>query len=168
VPVLQDVLRRTTPQIVYAPSRVDFHPEHVRVARCLARAIAGLALHDVTVRVYQIQVPLTPVLANLVAPVQAVVPELVRAMQCYRTQLGNIERFLRMKRYGASFYGLTGLAEEFWQIDGHAYGRLHAASATDGTDDAFRGVRYRPFTDPLAYIRGLSARRRLRAPSASP
>lgn len=168
VPVLEDVLRQTTPQIVYAPSRVDFHPEHVRVARCLAQAIAGPGMDEVTVRMYQIQVPLTPVLANLVAPVQAVVPELVAAMQCYRTQLGSIERFLRMKRYGASCYGLTGLAEEFWQIDRDAYGRLHAERIGEGTDGAFRGVRYRPVTDPLAYLRGLGARRRLRALSTRP
>lgn len=165
VPALRDLLRKTTPQIVYAPSRVDFHPEHVRVARCLARAIAGPGSLDVSVRVYQIQVPLTPVLVNLVAPMQAVVPEVVVAMRCYRTQLGSIERFLRMKRYGASFYGLTGLAEEFWQIDRHAYGRIHAASEVDG---AFRGLRARPFTDPLAYLRGLGARRRMRALSATP
>jgi LmbE family N-acetylglucosaminyl deacetylase len=168
VPVLQDVLRQTMPQIVYAPSRLDFHPEHIRVGNCLARAMAGPELDDVTVRVYQIQVPLTPVLANLVAPMQAVLPELVAAMQCYRTQLGSIERLLRMKRYGASFYGLTGFAEEFWQIDRHAYGRLHAASANDGPHGSFRGVRYRPFTDPLSYLRGLGARRRLRALSTSP
>ena len=168
VPVLQDMLRQTTPQIVYAPSRIDFHPEHVRVGRCLAQAIAGPGLHDMTVRVYQIQVPLMPVLANVIAPMQAVVPELVGAMECYRTQLGSIKRFLRMKRYGASFYGLAGLAEEFWQIDRRAYGRLHAAHEGDRADEAFRGVRYLPFTDPLAYLRGLGARRRLRELSTSP
>jgi LmbE family N-acetylglucosaminyl deacetylase len=168
VPLLQDVLRRMMPQVVYAPSLIDFHPEHVRVGQCLARAVADPGLHDMTVRVYQIQVPLTPVLANLVAPMQAVVPELIKAMECYRTQLGSIKRFLRMKRYGASFYGLTGFAEEFWQIDRHASVRLHAAGAGERMDDAFRGVRYLPFTDPLAYLRGLGARRRLRELATSP
>ena len=168
VPLLQDVLRRMTPQVVYAPSRIDFHPEHVRVAHCLAQAIGGPGLHDLTVRIYQIQVPLTPALANLVAPMQAMVPQLVDAMECYRTQLGSIKRFLRMKRYGASLYGLAGFAEEFWQIDRHAYARVHGAGAGDRVEDAFRGVRYLPFTDPLAYLRGLGARRRLRELSTNP
>lgn len=168
VPLLQDLLRQTTPQIVYAPSRLDYHPEHIKVGHCLARALAGPELHDVMVRVYQIQVPLTAVLANLVTPMQDVLPELLEAMHCYRTQLGSIERLLRMKRYGASFYGLAGLAEEFWQVDRHAYGRLHAASANDGPHGSFRGVRYRPFTDPVSYLRGLGARRRLRALSMRP
>ena len=167
VPVLQNLLHETKPQIVYAPSRLDYHPEHIRVGNCLARAIASPEFDDVAVRVYPIQVPLTPVLANLVAPMQSVLPDLLGAMQCYRTQLGSIERLLRMKRYGASFYGLTGLAEEFWQVDRHAYGRLHAAAAKDGPYGAFRGIRYRPFTDPFSYLRGIGARRLLRALSTS-
>src|SRR6266699_4261133 len=104
VPALRELLRQTVPQIVYAPSLVDFHPEHIRVARCVARAITGPGSRDLTLRVYQIQVPLTPLLVNLVAPVQVVGQELVAAMRCYATQLGSIERCLRMKRYGASFY----------------------------------------------------------------
>lgn len=162
VPALQDVVRRTTPQIVYAPSRVDFHPEHVRVARCLARAIAGLGSRDLTVRIYQLHVPLTPVLVNRVAPVQSVANELAATMRCYRTQLGSIERCWRIKRYGAALYGLSGLAEEFWQMDGDAYDRLHQPSVGDAAKGTFRGVRARPFTDPLSYLRGLRARRGLR------
>jgi len=170
VPALRELLRQTVPQIVYAPSLVDFHPEHIRVARCVARAITGPGSRDLTLRVYQIQVPLTPLLVNLVAPVQVVGQELVAAMRCYATQLGSIERCLRMKRYGASFYHRIGreggLAEEFWQMDRHAYGRIHEALGVL-TDDGFRGVRALPFTDPLAYVRGLGARRVLRERGAS-
>jgi LmbE family N-acetylglucosaminyl deacetylase len=162
VPVLQDVLRKTSPQIVYAPSRVDFHPEHVRVARCLARAMTGLGSRDLTVRVYQLHVPLTPVLANGVAPVQAVADELAAAMRCYRTQFGSIERCWRMKRYGAVLYGLPGLAEEFWEMPAGAYDHLHQVFTGAAADGMFRGVRSWPFTDPLSYLRGLGARRGLR------
>jgi LmbE family N-acetylglucosaminyl deacetylase len=163
VPVLRDMLRQIAPRIVYAPSQVDFHPGHIRIAQCLAVAFDDPGVPDVTVRVYQIQVPLTPVLVNLVAPIHAVVPEVVEAMRCYRTQLGSIERLLRMKRYAGSFYGLPGLVEEFWQMDRYAYGRVHAASRDE---DAFRSLRHRPFTDPLAYLQGLDARRTLRGMAA--
>jgi N-acetylglucosamine malate deacetylase 1 len=159
---LQDVVRRTSPQVVYAPSRIDFHPEHIRVARCLARAIAGPGGRDLTVRIYQLQVPLTPLLVNRVSLVQSVADELAAAMRCYRTQLGSIERCWRIKRYAAAFYGLPGLAEEFWQMESDAYDRLHPGAAAAGADGAFRGVRSRPFTDPLSYLRGLGARRHLR------
>jgi N-acetylglucosamine malate deacetylase 1 len=159
VPALRDLLLQTAPDILYAPSCVDFHPEHVRVARCLAQASAGL--RDLRIRVYQIQVPLTPVLVNLVAPIESVAGQLLRAMRCYATQFGSIERCLRMKRYGGSFYGLGGPAEELWQIDANAYGRLHARDS--GANTAFRGLPARPFTDPFSYAQGLGARVRLRA-----
>ena len=159
VPALRDLLRQTAPDILYAPSCVDFHPEHVRVARCLAQASAGL--HELRIRVYQIQVPLTPVLVNLVTPIESVASELLRAMRYYATQFGSIERCFRMKRYGGSLYRVGGPAEELWQMDADAYGRVHAEDA--GGDGAFRGLRALPFTDPLSYARGLRARVRLRA-----
>jgi len=162
VSLLLDALRRTRPHVVYAPSCVDFHPEHISVARCLARAIAGLGSAGLIVRVYQLQVPLTPLLVNRVALVQSAGDQLAAAMRCYVTQMGSIERCWRMKRYAAAFYGLPGIVEEFWQMDSAAYARLHQAADPEPAAGAFRGVRSRPFTDPLSYLRGLGARRRLR------
>jgi LmbE family N-acetylglucosaminyl deacetylase len=49
------VLEQSAPAIVYAPSAVDFHPEHVAVARSLA-AVLGAA-SSVRIRVYPAQVP---------------------------------------------------------------------------------------------------------------
>jgi LmbE family N-acetylglucosaminyl deacetylase len=167
VPVLRDLLRQIAPDIVYAPSCVDFHPEHVRVAGCLAQALVGAGSSDLTLRVYQLQVPLTPLLVNRVAPIESVVRQLVAAMRLYQTQFGSIARCLRMKRYGARFYGLAGSAEEFWELDTAAYCRVHAASGTIAVDGRFSSVRARPFTDPLAYLQGLGARRALRNRSAS-
>jgi LmbE family N-acetylglucosaminyl deacetylase len=162
---LRDLLRDTTPDVVYAPSCIDFHPEHLRVAACLARALASHEWRDVIVRVYQIQVPLTPLLVNLVAPIEPVTDQLVAAMRCYRTQFGSIERCLRMKRYAAAFYGMRGYVEEFWDVSPAAYTSVHA-----GVEQAqpFRGVRWWPFSDPLCYLRGLSARRRLRNLACAP
>ena len=162
VPALRDLLRETRAQVVYAPSCVDFHPDHVRVARCLAQALADVSPRDLTVRVYQIQVPLTPLLVNLIAPMHTVARDLLAAAQCYASQWGSVERCLRMKRYGASLYHVAGPAEEFWQLDPDAYRRLHTTPTATGADGTFRGVRARPFTDPLSYLRGLRARRHLR------
>jgi LmbE family N-acetylglucosaminyl deacetylase len=151
-------LREREPDVVYVTSRLDFHPEHVRVAGCVARALLPAAPQGVKLRIYQIQVPLTPLLVNLVAPISTVADELLAAMRRYRSQVGSIERCHRMKRYAAACYGMAGHAEEFWEIDADAYRRVHAAPADPA--GAFRGVRWWPFTDPLAYLRGLGARRR--------
>ena len=97
---LRELLRERPPDVLYVPSQVDFHPEHTRVARCVAAALRED--ERVTVRVYQVQVPLTPLLVNLVTPIQAVASQLRDAMRCYTTQRGSVARCFRMKAYGAS------------------------------------------------------------------
>jgi LmbE family N-acetylglucosaminyl deacetylase len=164
-PLLRDVIGKTAPQIIYAPSCVDFHPEHVAVARALAGALSSPSAGAPTIRVYQLHVPLTPILANRVAMVQSVADDLGAALGCYRSQLGSLERCWRMKRYGAALYGLSGLGEEFWEMDRDAYGRVHGTAVAAGPEGPYRGVRARPFTDPLSYLQGLAARRALRAVS---
>jgi LmbE family N-acetylglucosaminyl deacetylase len=166
VGALDELLRRIRPHIVYAPSRVDFHPEHIRVAQCLSQAIGGAGLDAPLVRVYQVQVPLTPLLVNLVAPIDAVADRLGGVVECYETQTGSIARCLRMKRYGAAFYPIGArLVEEFWQLEPRAYQAVQAAAALD---HGFRGLRARPSSDPLSYLSGLPARRRLRRQAQSP
>jgi len=153
---LRALLRERSPHVIYVPSQVDFHPEHIRVARCVATALGDDG--GARIRASQLQVPLTPVLTNLVAPIGAVDPELRSIMQCYATQLRSIERCIRMKWYAAAFYGLDEPAEEFWDMDAATFRRVHA---TPGPVGVFRSVRARAFTDPLAYLRGLHARRAL-------
>jgi LmbE family N-acetylglucosaminyl deacetylase len=160
-PALGDLLRRIAPQVVYAPSCVDFHPEHVRVAAALGRVLAGEPGSGVRVRIYEIQVPLTPVLANLVAPLGPIGTEVGDIVRCYPTQVGSIARCLRMKGYAAALHGEQGSVEVFWELDAAAYARVVGEPHQSGPTP-FRGVRLRPFTDPLAYLQGLDARRALR------
>ncbi|MEM7588332.1 MAG: PIG-L family deacetylase [Acidobacteriota bacterium] len=165
-------LRAGRPEIVYAPSRVDFHPEHVRVAEALAQALASLqadaepAAVTPEVRICASQVPLTSVLTNLIAPVSLDEPAMNEALGAYRSQLGSIERSWRHRRYVGAFHGLRA-AEEFWSMDARAYRALHSdGSACDGSADdaslAFRSLRYVAWSDPLAYLKGRAERRRLR------
>jgi hypothetical protein len=65
-----------------------------------------------------------------------------------------------MKRYGAAFYGIVGSVEEFWEMDAAMYRRIHPPGGA--AKWRFRSVRARSFTDPLAYLVGLRARRALR------
>jgi N-acetylglucosamine malate deacetylase 1 len=153
------LLRQFTPQIVYAPSRVDFHPEHARVACALALALAdGPA--DTRVRVYQVQVPLTPALTNLVADISGVIGQNTAALRAYATQRINIGRAIRQRRYAAALYGLRRQAEEFWELSIKQYAALHV-DLNGWSGGAFRGLRFYPFSDPLAYLRGRAERRRI-------
>lgn len=163
-PPMLKVLRGFSPDIIYAPSRVDFHPEHHKVAHALARLLSaqGGEFARTLVRVYQLQVPLTPVLTNLVTDCASVSREAADALQVYQSQSDNTGRALRMWRYAALCYGLKRHAEEFWQMTLDQYCRLHTSRPESWNCAAFRGIRYRSFSDPLAYLSGVNERRRLR------
>ena len=156
---LRELLRRHEPDLVYAPSRVDFHCEHERVARALAAAL-GDGPAPRRLRVYPVQVPLTATLANVVVPTRDL-PRVRRALRCYVTQLGALSCCLRPRRYSAGLYRLPGPAEEFWQLDPGQYRRLHHQPPERPLVETFRGLRHYAWSDPLAYLRGLGERRRL-------
>lgn len=151
------------PHLVYAPSRVDFHPEHHKVAYGLAHwpGLQGCAGPAPVLRVYQVQVPLTPVLANLVVPTGEISTRILAAFTAYTTQWDSIARTLRSRAYGARFYGIPLQAEEFWQMPALQYARLHSAPCEQWSGSAFRSLRFRSAGDPLAYLYGLAERRRL-------
>jgi LmbE family N-acetylglucosaminyl deacetylase len=161
-PPLERLLDELAPQVIYAPSRVDFHPEHREVAQVTADLLRGSSHRAGRVRVYPIQVPLTRALANLVAPLTpAIVPALLGARDCYSSQEGSLRAAVRLKRYTARAHHLPGMAEEFWEMSGTAYAALHHPAG--GPAHSFRGLRRLALTDPLAFASGRAERRRLLA-----
>jgi LmbE family N-acetylglucosaminyl deacetylase len=144
-------------EVLYAPSCVDYHPEHVAVARVLGNLVRPAQL----VRVYELAVPLTPVLADCVADIRTVAPAAARARAAFHTQRLTVAPYERLARYRARLYGLAA-AEVFWQLPGDAYARVMALGDWRGGRSPFRGVRWRPFTDPLAALVGLRDRLALR------
>jgi LmbE family N-acetylglucosaminyl deacetylase len=161
--LLCELLERHEPTIVYAPSRVDFHPEHLAVAHALARALDARAAASAAlrVRVYQVQVPLTRILTNVVAEVSGVLGDSMAALAAYTSQRGSIESVHRRRRYGALAHHAHGPVEEFWELTADQYAELHRSPSAEWSG-AFRGVRRFAWTDPLAYLLGNAERRRLR------
>jgi LmbE family N-acetylglucosaminyl deacetylase len=178
VPQLQSALRKQieeiVPHIIYAPSRIDFHPEHFQVAHALALALRELdpvSMAATRVRVYQVQVPLGPSLVNLVADVSLVQRECERVLEAYASQAGSIRCSHRQRRYGAVRHRISGTAEEFWELSAQQYSALHV-EPPHRWRRAFRGLRRSPLADPLAYLAGTAERRRMAAvvqlPAPSP
>lgn len=156
VAVLSDV----RPDLVYGPSCVDYHPEHVKVAVALGQALTAVSPQS-RVRVFEIGVPLTPILANCrvdVEPVQAITQ---KALAAYRSQRGTIDAIRRLRRYTRRLYGTRGETEVFWETSASTYGRLMSGEPLPNARQ-FYGVRPRPFSDPLCYLVGLLARYRMR------
>jgi LmbE family N-acetylglucosaminyl deacetylase len=147
-----------SPTVVYAPSVVDFHPEHVAVARSLATALAVGSPQRL--RVYPVQVPLTSVLVNLVSPVGDRLPAVAEAIETYASQSVSLRRCLRARAYAGARHGLAEAAEEFWEMTADDYRRLQPGPP--GALSRFRGLRHHALGDPLAYLAGRDERRRLR------
>jgi len=162
---LRRVLADHRPQVVYAPSLVDYHPEHWRVAAGLAAALRDPQGVPPRVRAFQVQVPLTPLLTNLVAPLFGAAQEVRQAAESYVTQLPSLERCWRMKRYVAAYHHLaSGEAEAFWEMSTSCYRELHPTTLP-ATAEPFQGVWHLPFKDIISYTTGLDRRRRLREAS---
>lgn len=149
--------RLATCDVIYAPTCVDFHPEHVAVARL----VAGMLQPGQTVRAYQIGVPLTPVLVNLVADIGQVAARKIRALEALRTQAESIQPLQRLARYQATLYRLAA-AEVFWEMRAEDYVRITSVGDWRRHICPYRGIRPWPVSDPLAALVGLRARRALR------
>jgi LmbE family N-acetylglucosaminyl deacetylase len=161
---LEALLEHLEPDLIYAPSRIDFHPEHHRVAHALARALevhVAARPRPLDVRIYNVQVPLTPALANLVVDVSEVAERCHEVLRSYTSQSGSIECSYRQRRYGALLHGVRGEVEEFWELPAACYASLHL-DTPDRWPDAFRGFRNFALSDPFAYLVGQRERRRLR------
>jgi len=158
---LETIIKSRAPDILYAPSRIDFHPEHWKVARVLASLPSLSRISHV--RQYQVHVPLTGVLVNLVAPLANVTTQARAASAHYVSQAGSLRGPWRLKAYAAKRHRVAVEAEEFWQLTPSAYSALHAEHPPRPLTKTFRGLRRRSLTDPLAFLVGMAERRRLRA-----
>ena len=143
-------------ELVYAPSCVDYHPEHVGVARL----VGDLVRPEQVVRVYELGVPLTPILANCVVDIGAVADLKACALAAFRTQRLALAPLARRARYHARLHGVS--AEVFWELSGDRFARVMVAGDWRGGRPPFRGVRGRPFTGPLSDLAGLRRRLMLR------
>lgn len=159
----QDARRALAPileaaEVIYAPSCVDFHPDHLAVARI----VAGLIQPGQTVRAVELGVPLTPVLANLVADIGPVAGRKAHALACFATQRGALAPIARLAHYRRPLYGPAS-AEVFWELPAAAYRRVIDRGDWTWATTPFRSIRPRPFSDPLAVLAGWQTRRQLRA-----
>lgn len=143
--------------VVYGPSCVDFHPEHMGVAAILA----DLMQPEQAVRVYELGVPLTPILANCVADVRPVREQRERALAAYVTQAEALRPGRRAARYRTALYGGRDV-EVFWEMSGRGYRAVMAKGNWTWRTTPFRGFRPRPLTDLLPFVCGRSARLELR------
>lgn len=140
------------PDIVYAPCGLDYHPEHRKVAACLASVVTS----GQVLRIYTLHVPLGT-LTNLHVDVSDQQELISTLFKLYSSQQGSLLRGLRMRRYSAARHGATKAVEEFCQLIGLQYRRAHMSCAGE---PRVYGMRYWAFTDLLCFIRGAGERKK--------
>ena len=158
---LSSLLTEIRPTIVYTTSVVDYHPEHIEVAVSLADALARLEKpDDITIRFYEVQVPLTPLLTNLIADTTIVQRRKSVALAVYRTQRKSLGWVARYSSYQRRLYRAHGPVEVFWAMPARRFITLCGQATRQ--PNRFRGIYPRPFTDVAAWLVGTGARLRLR------
>jgi len=149
---IRSALADVVPTLVYAPSSLDYHPEHRRVARVIAAALAELRAEP-EIRIYSVQVPLTPLLTNLIHDVSDIEAHIRSVFACYASQRESLTIALRLRHYAARFHRAAHGVEAFLSCSARDYISLHARP-----DATFRPLMIRAWTDPLAAFVGLSER----------
>ena len=162
VAALRSLSQDRPPDVIYAPSRVDFHPDHHKVARALAQFLEETRSQAV-VRVVQLQVPMTSLLANLATSGEGLYEKAAAARAVYRTQVFNVEPAQRLRRYAGAFHRIGAEVEEYWELSTRSYCLLHGDGEDNWPTSGFEGIHFWPWSDPLRFARGRAERRRLRA-----
>jgi LmbE family N-acetylglucosaminyl deacetylase len=151
------------PDIVYAPSCVDFHPEHIKAGK-----IAALVLGDLPpgqqpiIRAYEMQVPLGLELTNLYATLGTHLAAKHRAINTYRSQRGALDLWRRQAHYLGALYDAHNGAEAFWEMTIEGYQHIMDYANWDWRTTPFRSLSGRPFGDLRAHLAGRQTRLILR------
>ncbi len=145
-------------KIIYTPSCVDFHPEHIKVGEVVSQLVGS----DQLIRIFELGVPLTPALINIVADVHAVFASKEQALKAYRSQIGALHPLERIDHYRSNLLNLKH-TEVFWQMSGDSFFKIMEFGIYRWNGKSpFRGIRPRPFTDPLASMVGSRERKILK------
>ncbi len=156
---LRVTLDKLKPHIIYAPSCVDFHPEHIKVGKALAEALVHLGSEQLPIiRAYEMQAPLGIELVNFYSPLGQYYPEKRRAIAAYKSQKGALDLWERQAKYMGALFGAAGGAEAFWEMTTPGYTSIMRHADWDWQTTPFKGLSGRPFGDFRAHVTGRRVR----------
>jgi LmbE family N-acetylglucosaminyl deacetylase len=123
--LLQAILERERPQVVYLPSFLENHTDHAAAGDMLMAAAGGSG-HDFECRSYEVWTPLFP---NIVVEIDPVIGLKWRALECYQSQLAlmdYIHTIMGLNAYRASAVGCktARFVEAFYAVPLADYRRL--------------------------------------------
>ena len=144
---IEDIIHGVEPTLIYTTSCIDYHPEHVKVASALAKALEAAKYTNAKVRIYEIQVPLTSILTNMLAVLGPAAEVKRSALRAYETQEQSLIWSRRHALYNRKLYRRAGEVEAFWELSGREFCNLmQSFPAHNGkAHTLFRGLRATTF-----------------------
>jgi N-acetylglucosamine malate deacetylase 1 len=118
VATLASVLADEQPNVVYVPHSDEWHPDHRAALPALSRATAASGIAPPQVRTYEVWTPLSRY--DHVEDVTAVMPQKLRAIRCYRSQLNGFryDRAIRgLNQYRGALAAKCRYAEVFGSVE---------------------------------------------------
>ena len=151
---IRALIERYSPDVIYAPSPLEEHPDHISAAGLLARSLqavgktAAAQLHCVFYQIWGYTIP------NYLLYIADVLPRTLELLKLYRSQLHDydyisIHRWLR-RRWTINRSVVDGCYETFWTCRGDQYSTLSQRRWRTLT---YRGVWALPYAGLLAFRR---------------
>ena len=159
--VLTRIMESERPDIVYTPSCLDYHPEHQKVATVLASVLSELSYAPI-IRIYEIHVPLMPVLVNVIADISEVSHTKRSILRMYQSQADALRPIDRHLRYTEILYGLKAGVEVFIELSSQQFLSFNKTCLDLLRNTRLRRTHPRPFSDLLVYLAGRKIRKELR------
>ena len=159
--VLTRIMESEQPDIIYTPSCFDYHPEHQKVATVLASVLSELSWAPI-VRVYEIHVPLTPILVNVMADISGVSHAKQNILGMYHSQADALRPIERHLRYTGILYGLKAGVEVFIELSSQQFFLFNQTCLDLIRNTRLRRILPRPFSDLFVYFFGRKIRKELR------
>lgn len=99
---ISQYFKTINPDIIYIPSFIDAHPDHIATAHLVAEALEELNLQNVIVRLYEINCAIPPSYINCVFDISDVNTEKMKAIEQFKSQAIHFEGFIKLSNLKAN------------------------------------------------------------------
>ncbi|QTN00819.1 hypothetical protein ERJ70_16945 [Sediminibacillus dalangtanensis] len=123
--MIAEHIQRLRPDIIYATTFVDAHPDHVATAEALADALELVDNVDPVVRLYEINCPFPPTAINCLIDISETMPAKRQAIDVFQSQAIAFDGFLELNRMKAHLAeNAINAAEGFLQLSSQEFQKM--------------------------------------------
>lgn len=133
---LKEIIEEFRPDLIYCPTLVDCHVDHIATGRILSDTLKQIACEGMTVRMYEINCPIPAEEINCVIDVTDTFKSKLAAIRVFKSQTLKFDGFLELNRLKAEMvrndHPAVHQVEAFIECDAHTF--VKRFDALDGED----------------------------------